>query len=356
MAATPVWTDARPVAVLGTGAALPGGPIETDDLLARVDQRFGLGVAERGRHLADTLRIRSRHIVRDMVDRREAPRSGDSNPELAARAVAAALDQARLKPSDLSYLVGHTATPALPVPSNISMVVDRLGYDGPHMELRQACTGFANALVIARALLAQPGCGPVAIVGSETGSVHFDPLTAATDTSQLINLVMMGDGAAAIVLGPGEPRSGALDNVYLGQIGKGREPGLSIPAGGSSRPWVDAGVVGFAHDFAHVRTTGPELFMRGAAALAGLGVDVQTVDRVLPHQASGRIGQQFQRYVGIPGERVFVNADRLGNTGSAAIWLAFAELRERMRPGETLAVLGAEATKHVFGGFSYVHG
>ena len=210
--------------------------------------------------------------------------------------------------------------------------------------------------MVARALLAQPGCGPVAIVGSETGSVHFDPLSATEDTGQLINLVMMGDGAAAVVLGPGEPRSGALSHVYLGQVGGGRKPGLSIPAGGSDRPWPEDGLVNFAHDFEHVRTTGPELFLRGAEALAGLGSDVHTADRVLPHQASGRIGEQFEQFVGLPRERVFVNADRLGNTGSAAIWLAFAELRERMSPGETLAVLGAEATKHLFGGFAYVHG
>lgn len=356
MAAAPVWTDPRPVAVLGAGSALPGPSVETAELLARVDRRFGLELAGRGAYFADKLKIGARHLVRDVADRREAPRAGDSNPQLAARAVSAALDAAGLKPGDLSYLIGHTATPALPLPSNISLVADRLGYEGPHMELRQACTGFANALVVARALLSQPGCGPVAIVGSETGSVHFDPLSAAEDTGQLINLVMMGDGAGAVVLGPGEPNGGALSRVYLGQCGAGRAPGLSIPAGGSDRPWKEDGVVGFAHDFQHVRTTGPELFLRGAAALAERGADVHAADHVLPHQASGRIGEQFEAFTGLRRARVFVNADRLGNTGSAAIWLAFAELRERMRPGETLAVLGAEATKHLFGGFTYVHG
>ena len=64
-----------------------------------------------------------------------------------------------------------------------------MDFHGPHMELRQACTGFANALVIAQGLLATPGCGPVAIVGSETGSVHLDPdpggakISASSSTS-----------------------------------------------------------------------------------------------------------------------------------------------------------------------------
>ena len=54
--------------------------------------------------------------------------------------------------------------------------------------------------------------------------------------------------------------------------------------------------------------------------------------------------------------RVFVNANRVGNTGSAAIWLALAELRETLHAGERVLILGAEATKHMFGGFLYVHG
>jgi 3-oxoacyl-[acyl-carrier-protein] synthase III len=61
-------------------------------------------------------------------------------------------------------------------------------------------------------------------------------------------------------------------------------------------------------------------------------------------------------YLAIDPRRVFVNADRLGNTGSAAMWLALAELRPNLEPGARVLALGAEATKYMFGGFSYVHG
>jgi 3-oxoacyl-[acyl-carrier-protein] synthase III len=61
-------------------------------------------------------------------------------------------------------------------------------------------------------------------------------------------------------------------------------------------------------------------------------------------------------FLGIKPERVFVNAEELGNTGSAAIWLALAELRKSLRPGASVLALGAEATKYMFGGFHYVQG
>jgi 3-oxoacyl-[acyl-carrier-protein] synthase III len=60
-------------------------------------------------------------------------------------------------------------------------------------------------------------------------------------------------------------------------------------------------------------------------------------------------------FLGIEPARVFVNAGRLGNTGSAAIWLALAELRTVLEAGATLLALGAEATKYMWGGH-YVHG
>ena len=61
-------------------------------------------------------------------------------------------------------------------------------------------------------------------------------------------------------------------------------------------------------------------------------------------------------FLGIEQSHVFVNADSLGNTGSAAIWLALAELRSHLDSGRRVLALGAEATKYMFGGFLYVHG
>jgi 3-oxoacyl-[acyl-carrier-protein] synthase-3 len=225
------------------------------------------------------------------------------------------------------------------------------------LELRQACTGFANALVIAAGLVLVPGVKAVAIIGSETGSVYFDPERAADDHSQLVNLVMMGDGAAAIIVGPDDSAPGAhISGTFFGQIDLDRPPGFSLRAGGSDNPFVDGQALQFEHDFAAVRPAGAELFYQGAAAARSLGTAVETVDYLIPHQANGRMAELLSPFLGIEPGRVFVNAERLGNTGSAAIWLALAELRKSLTPGASVLVLGAEATKYMFGGFHYVDG
>lgn len=359
----PVWNSANELAVWGVAHALPGKPIATDDLLAHVDRQFGLDVARKGRIYAEKLNIRHRHLSRDLTDRLEKPRPGHRNPELAAQAISKALDNAGINLSDVGYLIGHTATPAQPIPSNISLVADILGFTGPHVEMRQACTGFANALVFASGLVASGCTAPIVIVGSETGSLFFDPERLSVDTGQLVNLVQMGDGAAAIVLSGkkshhanGSKGVGTLSRIYYGQIGTGREPGFSLAHGGSDCASAPAGVLEFSHAFGDVRANGPELFVAGLQAAARQGLNPMEMDYLLPHQANGLMDKLMAEHLSVDADKVVVNAHQVGNTGSAAIWLALSSMLSQMQPGERLLALGAEATKYMFGGFLYQHG
>ena len=70
------WHDSRKLKVLGMGTALPGPPVSTAELLARVEKRFGVAVSRRGSRLASRLKIATRHICRDFEARRggAAPR------------------------------------------------------------------------------------------------------------------------------------------------------------------------------------------------------------------------------------------------------------------------------------------
>jgi 3-oxoacyl-[acyl-carrier-protein] synthase III len=349
----PFWSDRAPILVRGTGVALPGEPISSEELLTAVERRFGLSLHRCGMAIAHRLGIRTRHLCRDMRTRSEAPRKGHRNPELAAAAVQSALGEAGLAAHDLSYLIGHTATPARLMPPNIGQVAELLDYAGPFVEFRQACTGFANALVFAQGLL-RAGAGPIAIAGSETGSVFFDPVRAAEDAGQLVNMVQMGDGAAAIILAHDDGRAAPrLSHVFYGQMGRGRAPGMAVADGGSDSPSCSIGFPEFRHDFAAIHRSGLELLLHCAAAAERAGSG--PADYVLPHQANGRMEAILAGPLGVAPERIVVTADRLGNTGSAAIWLALAQLRATLKTGQTVLALGAEATDFMFGGFRYHH-
>jgi len=356
-AVSSTWTDRRALSVMSTAQALPGEPLTTSELAEKIHARFGIDLSRHARAIGRRLNIHKRHVARDFAACGEGTRPGDGNADLAARAVQAALTQAGLRSSDLAYLIGHTVTPAEPVPSNISRVAHLLGYHGPVAEFRQACTGFVNAALFAAGLCAGGEGRPVAVVGSETGSVFFDPSRAAADLSQLVNFVQMGDGAGAIIFTgeQGHTHTPRLSNLYHGRLPADLAPGLQMSAGGSLAPRPSGSVVEFDHSPAQVREHGGALFHGALGALREHGVDWTTLSHVLPHQANGRMDQLLAPHLPA-GKRVIVHADRVGNTGSAAIWLALAEARRHLlASGNRVVVLGAESTNYSFGGFVYEH-
>jgi 3-oxoacyl-[acyl-carrier-protein] synthase-3 len=207
----------------------------------------------------------------------------------------------------------------------------------------------------------------VVIVGSETGSIYMDPMRASADAGQLINLLQMGDGAAAVVLAASGSRfsttkphaasgAGMIRGVYYGQLGHGSGSAFSLAAGGSDAHALAGDVAEFHHDFARVRRDGEALFQAGLAAGAALGATAQAVDCIIPHQANGHLAALLSAALECPAGRIFVNADRVANTGSAAIWLALSEVRSALPARARVLALGAEATRFMFGGFIYVHG
>lgn len=349
----------RTFRLLGSGVALPGPPVSTAQLLSILHERFGVGLHRLvAREVAKRMGIETRHISRDLVQAIEAPRNGDTNPDLATRALGDALAEAQLTVNRLDYLFGHTTSPHTLLPPNISWVADRLGYEGPYVELRQACTGFANALQLAAGLLAEEHAGPVAIVGSEIGSVYFDPRRMCKDPEQLINLVQMGDGAGAAVLGPEDGGPGArVHTLFFGSLGTGFKPGFFLEHGGSGHPFCGGTVPSFQHDFVGVRENGLRLFEAGARAATQAGVCLSSIDWIVPHQANARLGELLAPLLQLPAEKFFVDADKVGNLGSASIWVALHHLRVsgKLKPGDNVLILGAEATKYLYGGFVYTH-
>ena len=348
--------------VLGTGICLPGPPVTNADMVRFMALGADARRSEFVAKISDRLGVYQRFLSRDLAASRELPRPGDTNPELCERAIRGALGQAGLTIDDVDLLIGHTTSPHTLLPPNVSWVADRLGYAGQYMELRQACTGFANALTIASSMLTSGAARHVCIVGSETGSVLFDIEDAAADRDQLVNAAQMGDGAGAVVLsrGAGDGEA-AIENVYFGTLGLGKPSGFSLATGGSSRPANSvklSGSTGFHNDYNLAREHGLELFLAGFEALKSVGLDEPRIDRYLTHQANGRMAEVLGPVLGIPEKKFHNCAADHGNTGSASTWIGLHLVREQevLAPGQTLGVLGAEATKFMYGGFSYTEG
>ena len=344
------------VKLLGSGSELPGKPIDNESLYSGLAKQCGELTARKAARISRRLGIVSRHFCRDQDT--EISGSESSAPQLCIKALNTAQAESNLE-NNIDYLIGHTTSPHTLLPPNIAWVADQLNHTGPYMELRQACTGFANALQIAIPMLANDSAmKSIAIVGSEVGSIYFDLTKDFVDTEQLVNYVQMGDGAGAVLLGQdNDTNEGVISDAYVGHIGNGKAPGFYLDGGGSDDVHCKLGLPVFRHNVTEVREQGENLFIKGVEAILGRGYKLDDFAYILPHQVNGHLGRLLSERLKVPKSRIVVDADKFGNLGSAAIWVSLDRLRRsgRLKKGDKVLVLGAEATKYLYGGFVFHH-
>jgi len=342
--------------LLACATAFPGEAVSNQYLLQQLEKFCGKATARKAGIIAKRLGIEQRYLCRSLEHAISKPLV--DAPALAQIAIEKALGQCD-EPFEPGYLISHTATPHTLLPSNAAWIADRIKLTAPYMELRQACTGFASALQIALPMLNHDAdMKPICIVGSEVGSVFFKLSPDFIDTEQLINYVQMGDGAAAVMLArdDGSNRH-IISHCYTGHIGIDKEPGFQLSGGGSGDPYCEKGLPSFSHAAKNVKQNGPELFLKGIETITACGFELDQFAYILPHQANGHIDRLLAKYLGIEQARIINDAKTWGNLGSVAIWASLSKLIHsgKLKTGDQVLVLGAEATKYMYGGFVYRH-
>ncbi|MFE6844618.1 beta-ketoacyl-ACP synthase III [Streptomyces sp. NPDC057686] len=289
--------------VTGIGGYLPPRTVTNDDLSHTLDTTDEWIRTRTG--------IRERRVVSD----------GLSTGELAVRAGARALSSAGL--SGVDALVVATTSPERLCPAVAPEVASRLGLGTiAAFDLTSACSGFLYGLATAVGLIESGTADTVLFVGSEAFTTLVNPADRATAP-------IFGDGAGAVVLRRGEPdEPGALGPFDLGSDGALADL-LAIPAGGS-RQRSAAGGLGHTsvptEDW-YLRMEGRALYTQAVermtqsarTALKRADWSVGDVDWFVGHQANIRIVAAVAEELEVPGERVAVNIDRVGNTLSASV-------------------------------------
>lgn len=342
------------VKLVASASFLPGPPISNHQLNEILKAKCGKKQARIARLVASRLGINHRHFCRDF----EADTNQLSSIDLGVKVIKKLLNTSKTNINDIGYLIGHTTTPATQLPPNTAWVADELGFENPYMELRQACTGFANALQVAMPMLMDPELKLVTIVGTEIGSMYCKLDSDFMDQEQLVNLVQMGDGAGAVLLAKDDNSDRqVISDIYFGHIGLNQNSAFKIEGAGSLDPTCRSGIPTFSHDVEGVRKRGEKLFEQGVAAILSRGYKLEDFDYIIPHQVNGHLAKLMSKHLAIPASKIVVDADSLGNLGSAAIWVSLNRLIHsgKLTQGQRVLVLGAEATKYMYGGFVYTH-
>ena len=187
-----------PAAVLGGGVATPARRVETAALLEALAPEIPGPRREALRAWVDeTLGVRTRaHVA-----------AGGRAWRLAVEAADAALAEAG-RPAVVAHLHA-TSTPSRWTGADAARIGRDLGLRVAHVDLRGGCTGGLWALVEAARLCRDAG-GPVLLTAADALSLTFP---SGTEGDRLLPLVV-GDGAAALVLGPAA--AGGLVRAVVG--------------------------------------------------------------------------------------------------------------------------------------------
>lgn len=299
------------IKILGAGAYVPEKVVTNDDLSKLVEtsdewisQR--VGVKERRVSVTETA------------------------ADFAVKAAEAALKSANVKACDIDLIVGASVSADTLCPTVAGWVQKEIGASCPAFDVNSACSGFLFALDTAVSYIVRGVAKTALVIGSER-------LSKIIDWSDRNTCVIFGDGAGAFVVTAG-------DNYLASKLCTiGGDEVIEIPSYGGTSPFFEGEI-----KKPYIFMDGQETFkfavnrivddIKYVTEKAGLTLD--DIDYIVPHQANIRIIEYASKRLKVPMEKFFVNLDKYGNTSSASVPLAFAELAQsgKLKKGDKVAM------------------
>lgn len=299
--------------ILGTGSAVPERVLTNDELSGIVDTndewiKTRVGVSER--RIATT----------------------ETTADLAYAASVKALEMSGITADSLDLIITATCTADNITPTTAGSVQKMLGATCPAFDINSACSGFLFALETAAGFFSTGRYEKILVIGAERISKIVD----WTDRS---TCVIFGDGAGAAVLEVGDNYLASELHTY------GGDEVLKIPAYGGTSV------------FNKNKAMQPVILMKGQETFKfavtemtnhvkfltqKIGISIDEIDHIVPHQANMRIIAFAEKKLGIPSEKFFVNIEKYGNTAAASVPIALDELNRsgKLKRGE-LVLLSA---------------
>lgn len=338
--------------VIGTGHFVPGAPVPNERLSKVMDTSDDWIYQRSG--------IRQRHYAGE----------GQAASDFAVEASKRALEDARISPKEVDYILFSSMTPDYIFPGSGAVLGAKLGIHGvPALDVRQQCAAMIFGLQLVDSLIKSGAARTILFVGAEAhagfmpwedwdiveGKSDRDatPEAKARANEHRALAVLFGDGAGALVFRATD-RDAGLVGLKLHTDGRYAET-LFVPGGGfRTRPYWKA-----THfdEQAHIpRMDGRELFkfavtklpQTARALCEETNTPIASIDWFLAHQANARINNYVREHLGVPEEKMPMNIDRFGNTSAATIPILIDEVARagKLKRGQLNMMLALGAGIH----------
>src|SRR3990170_2955390 len=236
------------------------------------------------------IRTRTGIIERRMLE-------NGATSDLATKAAEDLLRSKNLSPEEINVIVVATVTPDMFFPATACLVQDNIGAKNAWgFDYSAACSGFLFAY--------HTGCLMI-----ESGRAK--------------KIMVIGDGAAAVLLEPTEDLKYGLQDSILRIDGSGREA-LYMKGGGSLYPPTHETVDQNMHV---IYQDGKVVFKVAVKGMADVAYEImqknnlksEDIAYLVPHQANLRIIDATAERMGISKDKVMINIHKYGNTTAATI-------------------------------------
>lgn len=354
---------------------MPGTPVGNDQMEDYIGKIGGRASRARKRVLNQN-GIRVRYYA---IDRQQ--NSMYSNAEMAARAVRDAIERAGLDVGEIDFLAAATSQGDFPLPGFASMVHGELR--GSPCEIATLHGVCASGLMAMKSAMMQVRAGEkrhAVACASEFASRLFKSTRFESQSkvradglsfdSEFLRW-MLSDGAGAAVFGSSPESPGLslqIEWIELVSFANQFGPCMYVGPEKNGKPlqsWLDYPSYDLAADDGAINLRQdvrmlPEVLnhaVRGLLKLAERGIlEPAQVDWMAVHYSSDLFREQSYdaaARVGfrVPRDRWFTNLSRVGNVGSASIFLMLEELlfSGRLGPGQTILCLVPESGRFLFG-------
>lgn len=284
--------------------------------------------------------IRSNADLEKMVDTSDewiVARTGISERRIAApdetvasmgfTAAQCALEMADVAASDVGLIIVATTSSSHAFPSSACMIQQMLNIDDcAAFDLAAACAGFTYALSVADQYIKNGAVKNVLVIGADVLSRTLDPNDRST-------IILFGDGAGSVLLGPSE-KPGIL-STHLHAAGRYGKL-LTLP----SQDRI------YKNKPTYLTMAGNEVFKVAITELAHIvdetlqanNLDREMLDWLVPHQANFRIISATAKKLKMSMDKVVVTLKSQGNTSAASVPGALDKaVRDgRIKPGQLI--------------------
>lgn len=264
------------------------------------------------------------------IDKRRVAKPGTCTSDLCEHAAKELLNTLGWQPDEIQVLIFLSQTPDYITPATATILQDKLGLPKTCMalDINLGCSGYPYGLSVLASLLSHmPGAKGLLLAGDVSSAcVSEKDKSAAPIFSDAGSATAMWQQADAPAM-----------HFNLETDGRGYEA-IIIPHGGYRQPITPASLQleeespGITRSKNHLVLKGIDIFnfsvleapQNVRALLEHLGMDKQSVDFFVFHQANMVINESIRKKLGLTTEQTPLTLSRFGNTSSATIPITIA--------------------------------